>query len=488
MKLAIPAVIPDVDELGHVHFIGIGGAGLSGMARILLQRGMSVSGSDAADSATLAELAQLGARCFVGHAPDQVEGADTVVVSTAVPATNPELIRAQELGLRLLPRSAALQSIMAADQVVAVAGTHGKTTTSSMIATILRHAGRDPSFAIGAVLTELGVNARHGSEPWFIAEADESDGAFLVYRPYLAIVTNVEPDHLDNYGTADAYHAAFEEFVDRIRPGGVLVVCVDDPGGAELARYGVAQGYEVVSVGETHTAQYQLTQLRLTGARSHFQLQPAGAAPISVELQVPGRHYCLDAALAMVAAEQVGLTLQQAAAGVAQFRGNQRRMEYKGSTAGVTVYDSYAHHPREITADLEAARALATAENPPGRVLVVFQPHLVSRTRIFGAQMGQALGAADFVAVLDIFLAREAADPAVSGALVADAIPLPAERRLYAGEADTGIAAVVQHAERGDVILTLGAGDVTHLGPQILARLAARGRRSGEGNGRGKNG
>jgi UDP-N-acetylmuramate--alanine ligase len=242
MRVAVPAELLPADRLGRVHFVGIGGAGLSGIARIMLARGIEVSGSDARQSRALDALRALGARCHVGHAAEQVHDADTVVVSTAVRADNPEVVEAQRLGLRLLPRSAALDAVMQGRQVVAVAGTHGKTTTTSLLTVALQHCGADPSFAIGGDLNESGSNAHDGSGGIFVAEADESDGAFLVYSPHGALVTNVEADHLDNYGTEEAYRAAFTQFLDRVHPDGFLVVCVDDPGAADLGRQAVAKG------------------------------------------------------------------------------------------------------------------------------------------------------------------------------------------------------------------------------------------------------
>ena len=251
MKVPVPDDIPAADALGRVHFVGIGGAGLSGIARIMLARGVVVSGSDARESRALTALTALGARVHVGHRAEQVAEADTLVVSTAVRADNPEVVEAQARGLRILPRSAALDSVMRERTVVAVAGTHGKTTTTSLLTVALQHCGADPSFAIGGELNESGSNAHDGSGDLFVAEADESDGAFLVYSPTAAIVTNVEADHLDNYGTEEAYRAAFVQFLDRIQPGGFLVACADDPGAADLAQVARERGLEVVTVGES---------------------------------------------------------------------------------------------------------------------------------------------------------------------------------------------------------------------------------------------
>lgn len=468
MKIAIPDEVLPAEELGHVHFIGIGGAGLSGIARIMLARGIEVSGSDANDSPTLDALRGLGARCHVGHAADQVRGADTVVASTAVKEDNPEILEAQRLGLRLWPRSAAVESVMRGRKALAVAGTHGKTTTTSLLTVALQHCGVDPSFAIGGELNAAGTNAHDGSGDYFVIEADESDGAFLVYSPYAAVVTNVEADHLDNWGTEEAYRAAFADFLKRIDPQGFLVVCADDPGAAELGAIARSRGQRVVTVGESDEVDLRASDLVFEGTTSTFTVSRGADVLGSVELQIPGRHYVLDAMVALACGLELGLSFEDFAAGLGTFTGTRRRMEFKGSEAGVRVYDSYAHHPGEIAADLAAARSVAG----DGRLLVIFQPHMVSRTKIFGVQMGEALGAADAVVVMDIYLAREAAEPGISGELVRNAVPL--ETAVFEPVWDRAASHILVWAQPGDMVLTLGAGDVTKLGPEILSALAAR--------------
>ncbi len=446
MRVAVPAQIEPVERLGRVHLVGIGGAGLSGIARIMLARGVAVSGSDGTDSPTLHALRDLGATIHLGHAAGRVHGADTVVVSTAIPDDNPEYVEAVRLGLRVLPRSAALASVMAGRRVVAVAGTHGKTTTTSLLTVALQAAGVDPTYAIGGDLAATGVNAAVGSGEVFVAEADESDGAFLVYEPYAAVVTNVDADHLDQWGTPQAYAAAFDEFADRLDPDGFLVCCVDDPGAARLAERHEARGRRVVRVSADDRAALEGTAL-----------------------WAPGEHYVADALAALAAGEALGLPRADLLRGIGAYGGTRRRMEAKGEAAGVRVYDSYAHHPTEIAGDLRSARLLAG----DGRVVVAFQPHLVSRTRIFGAAMGRALGAADEVVVLDLYLAREAPDPAVTAQLVADAVPLPPER-VAAATLEEAPGVLADRARPGDLVLTLGAGTVTEVGPRVLALLGAR--------------
>ena len=467
MKVPVPDELLAADRLGTVHFVGIGGAGLSGIARIMLARGIPVSGSDAKESRTLDALRTLGATCHVGHDAAHVGAADTVVVSTAVRESNPEVVEARARGLRLLPRSAALESVMQGRRVVAVAGTHGKTTTTSLLTVALQHCGADPSFAIGGELNETGSNAHDGTGELFVAEADESDGAFLVYSPHAALVTNVEADHLDNYGTEEAYRAAFDEFVDRVDPDGFLVVVSDDPGADHLGDVATSRGRAVVRVGEGPEADVRAEDLRFVGATSTFTVVDGGERLGEVRLQIPGRHYVLDALAALACGLRLGFGFAELAAGLGSFSGTRRRMELKGEVGQVRVYDSYAHHPNEIRGDLQAARSLAG----DGRVVVAFQPHMVSRTRIFGHDMGVALGAADEVVVMDVYVAREEPEPGVSGALVADAVPLAAEHVVFEPSWSAVAAHLVERARPGDVVLTLGAGDVTLLGPEVLELL-----------------
>jgi len=444
VRVPVPEERLPADELGRVHFVGIGGAGLSGIARIMLARGIAVSGSDGVDSPTLDALRALGARVHLGHDAAHLRDADTVVVSTAVHEDNPEYAEARRRGLRVLPRAAALVAVMAGHRVIAVAGTHGKTTTTSLLTVALQEAGADPTYAIGGELAATGVNAGVGSGDLFVAEADESDGAFLHYAPYAAIVTNVDADHLDQWGTPEAYAAAFEQFADTIDPDGFLVCCVDDPGAAALAERQRAAGRRVLTVSVR---------------------EPDALA--GVRLWAPGEHYLADALAAQATGVALGFDPAALARGLASYTGTRRRMELKGEAGGVWVYDSYAHHPTEIAGDLQSARALAGE----GRLIVAFQPHLVSRTRIFGAAMGEALGAADEVVVLDVYLAREEADPAVTGALVADAVPLPAERVAFVPDLADVPAALAARARSGDLVITLGAGTVTQAGPRLLEML-----------------
>ena len=481
MKPDLALEVPPADALGRVHLVGIGGVGMAGVARILLERGAAVSGTDVKDSAALDALRALGARVQVGHEAANVVDADTVVVTSAVRDTNPELVEARRRGLLVLHRSQALAALMRGRRAVAVAGTAGKTTTTAMLTVALQHCGADPSFAIGGELTETGVTAREGSGDVFVAEADESDGSFLLYRPAVAIVTNVEPDHLDHYGTAEAVARAFDDFADTIAAGGLLVACADDAGSAALAAHVRRRRpeIEVRSYGTSPDADVRVVDLDVHGPGARFCFAAgAGTGAVRLDLRVPGAHNALNAVAAWTAGVWLGLDPQCLADGLARFGGTRRRFEIKGEAAGVLVIDDYAHHPTKVAAVLRAVRGVSGR----GRVLALFQPHLYSRTRFFAPEFGQALGLADEVVVLDVYGAREDPEPGVGGELVARAVPLPAAVVAFEPDQAAAVRRLVERAAPGDVVLTLGAGDVTALGPVLLARLAERTATAGAGD------
>ena len=474
MGLVTPHQPVPLAKLGRVHFTGIGGAGMSGIARIMLARGIAVSGSDQAGGDQLAALAGLGAQVHTGHAAAHVAGADTVVFSTAIRDDNPELVEARRRGLPVLHRAAALASVMLDRRGIAVAGTHGKTTTTSMITTVLRQCGADPGYVIGGILAETGLGAEDGTGEEFVVEADESDGSFLMLAPEAAIVTSIEADHLDNYGGLAEIEAAFAGFARRIRPGGILVACADDPGAAELAASARALPVRVRTYGQAPGADYRVSDVTAEGMAVRWTVRggpeagPEAALVAPLRVGVPGRHNALNATAAFAVAAELGLPAGQLAAGLAAYRGTRRRMEPKGEADGVLVLDSYAHHPTEIAADLHAARDIAAG----GRVIAVFQPHLFSRTRIFAAEFASALGLADEVIVLDVYAAREDPEPGVTGELIASRVP-ESRARFVQVRAEVPAAAVAA-AKPGDLVLTMGAGDVTALGPRILDELRAR--------------
>jgi UDP-N-acetylmuramate--alanine ligase len=477
------AEVPAAGSLGVVHFIAIGGAGMSGVARVMLARGLTVSGSDAKKSLVLSALETEGAQVHIGHDVANLGEADTVVVSSAIRENNVELQEARSRGLRVLHRSQALASVMAGSRRVAVAGANGKTTTTSMLVVALQQCGVDPSFAVGGELAKHGTNAHHGTGEIFVAEADESDGSFLVYRPEVAIVTNVQPDHLDFYGSFDQVQLAYARFAATVQPHGLLVTCADDQGSRALCDVARAAGTRVVTYGQSADADVRLTEVGGAGMSAHANLTaPAdgGADAVVIgrlELAIPGRHNLLNAAAAFVAAtDGLGQDPGRVLMGLAGFTGTRRRFEPKGEAGGVRVVDDYAHNPGKVTAVVETALVLAA----PGRLIVVFQPHLYSRTRDFAAQLATALSPADIILVMDVYAAREDPMPGVSGALITDQLAA-GHRHPPTGDSVRFVPSwsdvpplVVQIARPGDLVLTVGAGDVTMIGPEILRLLGAR--------------
>lgn len=463
------AEIVPATELGAVHFIGIGGSGMSGIARIMVMNGSTVSGSDAKESAVVDVLRALGARVEIGHAADNLGEADTLVISSAIRKDNPELVEAERRGLRILHRSGALAALMADKRAVAVAGTHGKTTTTSMTTVALQACGLDPSFVIGGVLSTTGTNAHSGTGDVFVAEADESDGSFLLYDPAIGILTNVEAEHLDYYGTPEKVQEAFVEFCAGIGArGGTVIACADDPGSRGVAAQARQQGTSVIFYGTSEASDIRLRELR-SGLISEFVLDvPGREEPLAVSLRQPGTHNALNATAAIAVAHSLGADVDKAASGLGNYGGTRRRFEERGIAAGVRVIDDYAHHPTELRAVLSAARGVVTDE---GRVWAIFQPHLYSRTMEFRAEFGEALGLADEVVVLDVFPAREDPVPGVTGALIADRVPH--ENVTFFESFSEAVPFVASRVRPGDLVLTLGAGDVTILGPELLTALEA---------------
>ena len=462
----------------RAHFVAIGGAGMSVIAELMLAQGQTVSGSDRADSPVLRRLAGLGATVHVGHDAGHVAGADLVVVSTAIAADNPEVVAAREQGIEVVHRSQALARVAAGQDFVAVAGAHGKTTTSAMLALALSDLGQDPSYAIGAGLRGRGSGGHLGTGGVFVAEADESDGSFLAYHPRVAVVTNIEPDHLDHYGTPDAVHQAFADFADRIVPGGLLVACTDDPGAAALARQAAAVGTRVlgygtlpVQGGPPEQVQVRVRELHGSGSRAELvatDVSGRTSDPVELVLPVPGEHNLRNATAAWCAGRELGADPVALARVLGSFTGTARRFEDRGSAGGVRVVDDYAHHPTEVAALLATARQVAGA----GRVLVLFQPHLFSRTEAFATDFARALTAADAVVLTAIFPAREEPRPGITSALVAERVP----GARYLADHEAAAHAVADLARPGDLVLTVGAGDVTALAPVILERIEARAR------------
>ncbi|MGW2549139.1 UDP-N-acetylmuramate--L-alanine ligase [Streptomyces sp. NPDC001635] len=451
------------------HFIGIGGAGMSGIAKILAQRGAVVAGSDAKDSPTAEALRALGVTVHIGHAAEHLaDDAGCVVVSSAIRADNPELARAAELGIPVVHRSDALARLMDGLRPIAVAGTHGKTTTTSMLAVSLTELGLSPSYAIGGDLDAPGSNALHGEGDIFVAEADESDRSFHKYAPEVAIVLNVELDHHANYASMEEIYESFQTFAGRIVPGGTLVVAADHEGARELTRR-LAGSVRTVTYGESQDADVRILSVVPQGLKSEVTVD-LGGSRLTFTVSVPGRHYAHNAVAALAAGVALGVPPAELASALGAYTGVKRRLQLKGEESGVQVIDSYAHHPTEMTADLEAMRAAAGE----ARILVLFQPHLFSRTQELGKEMGEALALADASVVLDIYPAREDPIPGVTSELIIDAARTAgADVRAVHDKAEAP-AVVAGMAKQGDLVLTMGAGDVTDLGPRILERLAQK--------------
>lgn len=461
-----------ISELGRVYIIGIGGAGMSGLARILHSAGNPVAGSDAKDSKRLAALIAEGITCNVGHRAENIVDAngvaqfDTIAASTAVPATNPELVKAKQLGLNILNRAQLLQAITADFNVVAVAGTHGKTTTTSMLTIALQTAGLDPAFAIGSELNESGSNAHLGTGELFVVEADESDGTFLTLNSKIGIVTNLEADHLNYWGSLEKLELAFLEFASGIQNrGGFLVVCADDSGALKLAEQARSRGFDVRTYGINPGADFEIELIEVVGIGWKYRIS---ALNVEVTLRVPGEHNVLNSAAALVVAAGLKVNLELAISGLEMFSGTRRRFDFKGECNQVRVFDDYAHHPTEIAATLKAARNVAGE----GKVIVAFQAHHYYRTALFSKEFGAALGLADAVVVLEVFAPGEEFIAGASGETLANNVPLPKSQVVFQPSWSKVASNLVDFAEPGDIIMTLGAGEIGLLCPDILELLA----------------
>ncbi len=447
-----------------IHFIGIGGSGMSGLARIALADGIAVSGSDAKDSTVLAALEALGATIFKSHAAENIDGVDIVIYSTAIGPSNPEIVRALERSIPIITRASALALLMHGNVSVAVAGTHGKTTTSSMATVAFQSCGLDPSFAIGGTLTASGSNAHRGTGRYFIAEADESDGSFVAYHPHAAIVTNIEHDHVDFFATSDEVTQVFRDFSATIAADGFLIYCADDPGSRQLGES--VTHCRTFSYGTASDADLKIDNIELFAQGSRARAIWRGTVVGQIELQVPGHHNLLNAAGTLALGLAFELSPSALISGLHSFRGAGRRFELKATVNGVRVIDDYGHHPTEISVTLAAARRYADV----GRVLVIFQPHRYSRTQAFLSEFAVALDKADDVTLLEIYAASEKPIPGISAELIAEKME---HGRFLPNFADA-VERIVSIAAPGDVILTLGAGDVSSLAPIIADGLAKR--------------
>ncbi len=469
-------------DLSRVHLIGIGGSGMSGVAHILLDRGATVTGSDAKDSRPVRALKAKGAKVALGHDEANLELAGelpTAVVTSfaAIPQDNPELVRAKREGIPLLRRSDLLAELMDGRTQLLLAGTHGKTSTTSMAVVALQAAGEDPSFAIGGQLNRAGTNAHHGKGGVFVAEADESDASLLRYSPDVAVITNIEPDHLDFYGTHEKYFQVFDDFADLSNN---VVVCLDDDNAAACGKRAIERGLSVSGYGTAEAAKRYpevppaavVVEERQQGEHTFVKARlntPEVTGEVEYTLAIPGRHMVLNSAAALLSGVLVGADPAKLAQGLSEFTGVRRRFEYKGNVGETRVYDDYAHHPTEVAAVLTAARDKVEAEGNGARVVVCFQPHLYSRTQEFSSEFAEALSLADACVLLDIFGARETPIEGVTSRIISDDMTIPVRLEPDFSAAPTTVASMVQP---GDLVLTMGAGSVTLLADEILSTLA----------------
>jgi len=450
-----------------IHFIGIGGAGMSGIARIMLAKSMTVSGSDQNESQVTKALSALGAKIKIGHSANNLADADLVIVSAAISESNPEYAAAIDKALPVVARATALSWLLSDSKSVAVAGTHGKTTTTAMLTVALQAAGKDPSFAIGGTINSAGTNAHSGSGELFVVEADESDGSFLAYQPSGAIITNIELDHVDHFASEEQLFKAFFDFVATIKPGGFLVACGDDIGVKKLIAMKANSSIEVITYGQGPENDYQISRVQLEPNSSTAQITINGRKAGELSLVVPGLHNLLNALAAFAAGCAVSAGEDRLLQGLRTFTGTKRRFELKGEANGVKVIDDYGHHPTEIAVTLTAAKNLAGN----GRVLTVFQPHRYSRTSAFAKEFAKTLALSDFVYLLEIYAASEKPIDGVSSLLIARS--MPADKVKFEPSMLQVVTDVSTAARPGDLIIILGAGDVSLLSTPILEALTA---------------
>jgi UDP-N-acetylmuramate--alanine ligase len=447
------------DQLGTVHFIGIGGSGMSGIARILIGMGHVVTGSDLRDSSNVAALRELGAKIHIGHDQSHLGDPDTVVVTSALWPTNPEYLLAKEKGIPVIHRSQALAKLASSKRLIAVAGAHGKTTSTGMVITALMAMGQDPSFVNGGVINSVGQSSSSGTGELFVIEADESDGSFLLYDTAISLITNVDPDHLDHYGSIEAFHRVFADFANKSKE--LVVISSDDQGAKEVAKLITKP---MITFGEAKDATVRVQNIR-EDARVSFELVYKDEKS-SATLILAGRHNALNAAGAVATLVSLGFDFQASVLEVAKFEGTERRFELHGQERGVSVYDDFAHHPTEVQAALNGARAVVGS----GKLITVFQPHLYSRTRLFAKEFAQVLAESDEVVLLDIYAAREDPEPGVTGELILNNFS-DQSKIHYAPNWEEASAKAASLADSGDFIVTMGCGDVYRMVPQLLQAL-----------------
>ncbi len=447
----------------RIHFVGIGGIGMSGIAELLLNLGYPVSGSDLRASETTRRLAALGGRIELGHSAAHVGDADVVVTSSAVRRDNAEVVEARRRQVPVIPRAEMLAELMRLKQGIAIAGSHGKTTTTSMAAHLMAHAGLDPTAVVGGKMNAFGSNAKLGKGDWIVVEADESDGSFLHYTPTLVVVTNVDPEHLDHWKTEEALKRGFVDFVNRVPFYGTAILCIDHPGVQSILPH---IDKRFVTYGEAPQADYRATHVEVLGTRMAFEVSRRGEPLGRFELHMVGRHNALNALSVVALADELGVPVEATREALSGFQGVQRRFTIRGERAGVTVVDDYGHHPAEVRATLRGAR-----EAYGRRVVCVFQPHRYTRTRDLLEDFQTAFNDADVLLVTDVYAASEEPIPGISGASLADGIRACGHKDVSFLPRAGLAAAARERIREGDVVLTLGAGDITAVGPELLELL-----------------
>lgn len=449
----------------HVHFIGIGGYGMSAIAKVMLEMGYRVSGSDLAQQELTEKLAAKGARVFIGHEAEQVQGADVVVYSTALSKDNVEIRRAEELNIPILHRSQMLARLMNAKKGVAVAGAHGKTTTSSMISLVMEACGKDPTYIIGGEIINLGSNAKAGKGDYVVAEADESDGTFLQYRPHMAIVTNIEADHLEHYdGDFNKLKAAYAQFLSQVKDEGSAVLCADDP---HLAEMMPNLKCRKLTYAIERPADYTATDIQLGDRKVRFAVQHNGKPLGTIELSVPGKHNVYNALATLIVCLEAGLTFDQIAGAITEFRGAKRRFQVQAEVNGILVIDDYAHHPTEIEATIAAAKATGK------RIVAVFQPQRYTRTFFLLDQFSRAFSEADEVIITDIYSpAGEKQIEGVSSARLTELIRKNSNANVkYLSTKEDVLAYLQDSVKSGDLVITMGAGDIWKVADALAQQL-----------------
>lgn len=447
-----------------VHFVGIGGAGMSALAKILVEKGYNVSGSDVKESVMTGILRDLGAKIFIGQRAENVQDTEAIVVSSAIRENNPEVVEAKRLGLKRLHRSDVNAFLINNSKGIAVAGAHGKTTTTSMLGVSLDYEGVSPSIIIGGEVDYLGSNAKLGESDYLVSEADESDGTFLKYYPYIGIVTNVENDHMDHYGTMENIIKAFTQFLNQIREDGWGVVCFDNENIRNIVKN---VDRKIVSYAIDHEADYVAANIKADASGTSFDVIHSGENLGTVKLNVPGRHNVLNAMACVVTGITLGQTVAQMAEGLTMFNGAKRRFQTKGKAQGVWVVDDYAHHPTEIATTLKAAR-----QTQPKRLVCAFQPHRYSRTQLLQKEYGSCFKDADLLVLTDVYSAGEDPIPGVDGELLVKEVAAQTGQKTVYIKDKKDIAAYLKSiAQEGDLIMTMGAGDIVNCGEELVELL-----------------